>query len=164
MEMDMIHSDIKWTIGPIDSHVDAIKILFEENIGHRHEYNYIHNPLFDHTKFSYMGWIDTKLVYYTAGIEIPEFNGSIRIMSRHTRSRKVDWGTTSDDLDRGLKALDTSVHHAIGLGYKEVWVCREENPKILQYLSRQSNYNWDIQYEKLYYGGYQYVMRLIESL
>ena len=70
-------------------HIEIPVDFFAEKIetkGHKHESNYVQWPLFEHTKFSRMAY-DPHLIYYSAGIERPEYNGSIRIMSRHTRDR-----------------------------------------------------------------------------
>jgi len=151
---------IEWYLEPIESHLDKIKELFLKNEDHRHADNYLVKPLFDETKFSRMGYADGKMIYYSAGIERPEYNGSIRIMSRHTRDRNFDFGSRSDDLARGLETLDLSVEYAKKLGYTDIWVSREENPKLLDFFSKNSRYSWSVAHEKMHYGGYQYIMRL----
>ena len=65
------------------------------------------------------------MVYYSAAIEIPEYNGSIRIMSRHTRDRNYDFGGWKADLERGTKTLDLSAEKCLDMGYKNIWVSRE---------------------------------------
>jgi len=152
---------INWILEPISTHLPEIEELFKKTIGHRHELNYTQNPLFNETKFSRMGYVDRKLIYYSAGIERPEYNGSIRIMSRHTRDRNFDFGTLSDDLARGLETLDQSAQYAALLGYTDIWVSREENPKILEYFAKNSNYNWTVTLENIPRGGKQYVLRLV---
>jgi hypothetical protein len=147
-----------WKLSPIDSHIDEIKQLFSQNADHKHADNYLKNPLFEYTKFARMGW-DDQLVYYSAGISIPEFNGSIRIMSRHTRARSYNWGSKTDDLTRGLDTLDQSVQAAQLLGFTDIWVSREENPNLLNYFANHSRFNWTVGYETMWYGGKQYVMR-----
>jgi len=151
-----------WKLSPIDPHIDEIKQLFSQNVDHKHADNYLKNPLFEHTEFARMGW-DGQLVYYSAGISIPQFNGSIRIMSRHTRSRSYDWGSMSDDLSRGLDTLDQSVDMASELGFTDIWVSREENPNLLEYFAKHSKYSWTVKQETLWYGGKQYVMRKVNE-
>ena len=85
-------------------------------------------PLFEHTKFARMGYDNDKMIYYSAGME-RSHNGSIRIMSRHTRDREYDFGFKSDDLARGLETLEKSVEYAQSLGYRDIWLSREFNPK-----------------------------------
>ncbi len=148
-----------WKLCPIELHIEEIKKLFNKTKGHKHQDNYIKWPLFEYTKFARMGW-DKHLIYYSAGIERPEYNGSIRIMSRHTRDRSYNFGTYNDDLKRGLETLEQSTYYAKKLGYKNIWVSREESPKLLEYFSNHSKYNWTLNYEKLHYGGKQYVMRI----
>ena len=41
-----------------------------------------------------MGYDNDKMIYYSAGMERPQYNGSIRIMSRHTRDREYDFGSS----------------------------------------------------------------------
>ena len=147
-----------WKLSPIDPYVSEIKQLFEQNADHKHADNYLKNPLFEHTKFARMGW-DQSLVYYSAGISIPQFNGSIRIMSRHTRARSYNWGSKSDDLTRGLDTLDQSVEMAEQLGFTNIWVSREENPNLLNYFANHSRFTWTVGYETMWYGGKQYVLR-----
>jgi hypothetical protein len=151
-----------WKLSPIDPYIDDIKQLFNQNADHKHADNYIKWPLFEHTKFSRMGW-DPELVYYSAGIERPEYNGSIRIMSRHTRSRNYDFGGWAADLKRGLETLDTSVAYAMNLGYTDIWVSREESPNIFEHFAKHSNYDWAIAKEKLPNdAGDQWVLRLLK--
>lgn len=151
---------IKWFLEPIDSHLEKIKELFAKNSDHRHADNYLKTPLFKETKFSRMGYANEKMVYYSAGIERPEYHGSIRIMSRHTRDRDFNFGSKADDLSRGLETLEVSVNYARSLGYTDIWVSREENPKLLEYFAKNSKFSWDVNHEKMHYGGYQYIMRL----
>lgn len=148
-----------WKLCPIELHIEEIKKLFNKTKGHKHQDNYIKWPLFEYTKFARMGW-DKHLIYYSAGIERPEYNGSIRIMSRHTRDRSYNFGTYNDDLKRGLETLEQSTYYAKKLGYKNIWVSREESPKLLEYFSKHSQYNWKLNYEKLHYGGKQYILRI----
>ena len=148
-----------WKLCPVDPYLDEIKELFNNTKGHKHHDNYVKWPLFEYTKFARMGW-DKKLVYYSAGIERPEYYGSIRIMSRHVRDRNYDFGSYADDLQRGLTTLNTSTKYAKNLGYTDIWVSREESPKLLEYFSKHSFYDWNIIYEQLHYGGFQHVMRL----
>lgn len=149
------------TIREIDNHIHDIQRLFATTKGHRHEKNYVENPLFEHTKFAMMGWHEGTLVYYSAGIERPEYNGSIRIMSRHVRHTEYDFGGRAKDLKRGLNTLDLSTEYAINKGYKDIWVSREENPNLLYYFQKHSKYDWSVQHEKLHYGGYQWILRLV---
>jgi len=139
---------MQWYLEPIEPHLDAIKLLFEKNAEHRHASNYLKFPLFEYTKFSRLGY-DKKLVYYSAGIERPEYKGSIRIMSRHTRDRFYNFGGWKKDLKRGIDTLDLSTEHALNLGYKDIWVSREESPNILQHFKEHSAYSWKITYEKI---------------
>ncbi len=155
-----VMTHIEWYLEPIKPHIEKIKDLFAKNADHRHADNYIKRPLFEETKFSRMGYVDGNMIYYSAGIERPEYNGSIRIMSRHTRDRNFNFGSRSDDLSRGLETLDQSVIYAQSLGYTDIWVSREENPKLLEFFSKNSKFSWTVDYEKMHYGGYQYIMRL----
>ncbi len=109
------------------------------------------------------------MVYYSAGVERPEYDGSIRIMSRHTRIRTVlindkitdyDWGKTSDDLKRGNATLTQSTKAALDLGYKDIWISREENPSLLKWFQKNSPYDWNITHEEIPKGGLQWVLRL----
>ena len=148
-----------WRIEEIDNHLEDIKTLFSHNIGHKHEDNYIKRPLFEHTKFARMGW-DPHLIYYSAGIERPEYNGSLRIMSRHTRDRNYNWGTIKDDLQRGNATLSHSTKYALEMGYKDIWISREESPKLLEWFQEHNFYNWKITQEEIPLGGLQWVLRL----
>ena len=150
---------MKWYLEPIDSHLLSIKELFAKNRGHKHQENYISDTLFEHTKFSRMAY-DKKMIYYSAGIERPEYNGSIRIMSRHTRDRNYNFGGWKADLARGLDTLEYSTNYALELGYKDIWVSREENPNLLHYFQKKSRYNWTVTQEQLPIGGIQWVLRL----
>lgn len=150
---------MKWYLGPIEPHIEDIKKLFAKNADHKHSNNYIKWPLFQYTKFSRMAW-DPELIYYSAGIERPEYNGSIRIMSRHTRSREYDFGGYKADLTRGLETLDLSTKYAIELGYKSIWVSREEGPELLYYFAKHSGYRWEVNHESLPGNvGTQWVLR-----
>jgi hypothetical protein len=150
---------IDWTIDSIDRHLSSINPLFQSNADHKHASNYTQHPLFEHTKFARMGFDGMELVYYSAGIERPEYNGSIRIMSRHTRSRQFDFGGYKSDLIRGVETLDLSTEYALSIGYKDIWVSREESPQLLEYFAKASSYDWSVSYETLHYGGKQYVLR-----
>jgi len=151
---------MKWYLGKIQKHIPAIEELFANNANHKHAENYSKWPLFEYTKFSRMGYDDNKMVYYSAGIARPEYGNSIRIMSRHTRDRDYNFGSYKDDLDRGLKTLDYSAFYAIELGYKDIWVSREESPKLLEYFAKNSKLNWSVTYEDIPLGRKQYVLRL----
>ena len=151
---------IKWYIGPIQPHLHKIKELFAKNADHKLASNYLETPLFEHTKFARMGYSDDKMIYYSAGMERPQYNGSIRIMSRHTRDRDFDFGTRSDDLARGLETLEQSVVYAQELGYKDIWLSREFNPKLFEYFAKKSKYQWTVTHEMMQYGEKQYIMRL----
>ena len=150
---------MKWALEEINSHLEEIQELFAKTKGHKHAENYSKWPLFEHTKFARMAW-DPHLIYYSAGIERPEYNGSIRIMSRHTRDRSYNFGGFKADLARGLETLDASTRYALDLGYKDIWVSREENPKLLEYFQNESYYIWDIAHENIPKGGLQWVLRL----
>jgi|TARA_B110000908_G_scaffold122535_1_gene143729 hypothetical protein len=149
-----------WKTSEIKNYLNDIETLFQKTNGHKHSDNYLINPLFEHTIFARMGW-DQHLVYYSAAIERPEYNGSIRIMSRHTRDRNYNFGTYKDDLKRGIETLDNLTGKAIELGYKDIWVSREESPKLLNYFAKTSKYDWKVSYETLHYGGMQYILRKI---
>ena len=150
---------MKWRLEEIDPHLEDIKELFAKTQGHKHADNYSKWPLFEHTKFARMAW-DPHLIYYSAGIARPEYNGGIRIMSRHTRDRDYDWGTMQDDLQRGNSTLGFSTKTALDMGYKDIWVSREENPKLLKWFQEHSFYNWNITQEEIPLGGLQWVLRL----
>lgn len=152
---------IDWYLEPIDSHLDRIKELFAQNADHKLASNYLKMPLFEFTKFSRMGYSDGKMIYYSAGIERPQYNGSIRIMSRHTRDRNFNFGLRTDDLKRGLETLEQSVEYAKNLGYNNIWVSREFNPKLFDWFASNSKYNWTVTYEMMHYGEYQYILRLV---
>mgnify|MGYP001212295720 FL=1 len=160
---------MKWYLKDINPHIYDIKKLFEKTKGHKHESNYVKWPLFEHTKFARMGydfeyhWKNQQkwnLVYYSAGIERPEYNGGIRIMSRHTRDRNHNWGSMKDDLQRGNATLEQSTKYALELGYKDIWVSREENPKLLEWFQEHNSYNWKLTQEEIPRGGLQWVLRL----
>ena len=150
---------MQWYLEPIEAHLEAIKLLFVKTQGHKHADNYSKWPLFQYTKFARMAY-DPHMIYYSAGIERPEYNGSIRIMSRHTRDRDYNFGGFKADLQRGLDTLDKSTKYALELGYTDIWVSREENPKLLEYFQSNSQYNWNVTHEELHYGGKQWVMRI----
>lgn len=150
---------MKWLLEDINPHLHDIKELFEKTKGHKHESNYVKWPLFEYTKFSRMAF-DPHLIYYSAGIERPEYNGSIRIMSRHTRDRNYDWGSMNDDLRRGNQTLEESTKYALQLGYKDIWISREENPKLLEWFQKHNFYNWNLTQEDIPRGGLQWVLRL----
>ena len=81
-------------------------------------------------------------------------------MSRHTRDRNYDFGGWKADLARGLDTLEYSTNYALELGYKDIWVSREENPNLLHYFQKKSRYNWTVTQEQLPIGGFQWVLRL----
>jgi len=150
-----------WKLNKIEKYIPYINELFEKNRGHKHEDNYLKNPLFEYTKFARMGWDNyDNMVYYSAAVEIPEYNGSIRIMSRHTRDRNYDFGGWKADLKRGTTTLDLSAEKCLDMGYKNIWVSREESPNLFKAFQKMSKYNWNITYEQLHYGGMQYVLRI----
>jgi len=153
---------MNWYLEPIEPHLDSIKELFQKNKDHRLANNYLEMPLFEHTKFARMGYHNGKMIYYSAGIERPEYNGSIRIMSRHTRDRSFDFGSKQDDLKRGLETLELSVEYAKELGYTDIWVSREFNSKLFEWFAQNSKYQWTINKELMHYGEYQYIMRLVQ--
>ena len=147
-----------WKLCSITDYQKEIDTLFQQNKSHKHADNYLKEPLFEWTVFARMGF-DPNLVYYSAGIERPEYNGSIRIMSRHTRDVQYDFGGWKADLNRGLETLDLSTEMAMDLGYDDIWVSREESPNLLVYFQKYSKYKWTINYERLPVGGTQYVLR-----
>lgn len=151
---------IKWYLEPIESHLEKIKELFAKNADHKLASNYLDMPLFEHTKFARMGYNDDEMIYYSAGMERPQYNGSIRIMSRHTRDRNYNFGNRSDDLTRGLETLELSVDYAKNLGYNDIWLSREFNPKLFEYFANKSKHCWTVTHEMMHYGEKQYIMRL----
>jgi hypothetical protein len=154
-------TQIRWYIEPIENHMAKIKSLFSLNYNHRHADNYLKYPLFAETKFARMGYNLDNMIYYSAGIERPEYNGSIRIMSRHTRDRNFNFGGVSADLARGIETLDQSTQYALDLGYKDIWISREENSKILDYFKINSKFTWNVTCEDIPRGySSQYVLRL----
>ena len=104
-----------WKTCSIEHHLDEIKELFSQNSAHKHADNYLKEPLFEYTKFARLGFAP-NLVYYSAGVERPEYNGSIRIMTRHTRSRNHDFGSRKDDLIRGVETLDILAEESLNKG------------------------------------------------
>lgn len=151
---------MNWLIGSIEPHLEGVTQLFSKTEGHRHVDNYIKWPLFQHTKFARMAY-DPHMIYYSAGISRPEYQGGIRIMSRHTRDRSYDFGGIAADLKRGKDTLDQSVAYAIELGYADIWVSREENPKLLEYFQKVSDYDWSITHTEIPCGGMQWVLQLV---
>lgn len=153
-----------WKTCLIDNYLEEIKTLFAKNVDHRHADNYLKEPLFEHTKFARLGW-DPHLVYYSAGVERPEYNGSIRIMTRHTRDRNHNFGGLKNDLNRGVETLDELASKAIEEGYNNIWMSREESPKILEHFCKNSKYKWKITYEPMPHNTKikQYVIRLQNS-
>ena len=147
-----------WKLCSIHNYRKDIDTLFQQNKYHKHASNYLTEPLFEWTVFARMGF-DPHLVYYSAGIERPEYDGSIRIMSRHTRDIKYNFGGWKADLTRGLATLDLSTEMAMNLGYNDIWVSREESPNLLEYFKSNSKYKWKVSYERLPVGGTQYVLR-----
>ena len=160
---------ILWIVEPIDDYLEDIKRLFSNNHDHKHSANYLQYPLFQYTKFARMGWIGKDLVYYSAAIERPEYNGSIRIMTRHTRNRNMSFGGKHADKVLGTQTLDTLAKEAIHHGYKNVWMCREESPKILEYFAEHSMYFWEVEYALLpgtenwadKSAAYQWIMKAV---
>jgi hypothetical protein len=152
---------IDWYLEPIENHLVYIKQLFEQNKDHRHAQNYSKWTLFEYTKFARMGYRDDKLIYYSAGIERPEYEGSIRIMSRHTRDRSYSWGTLQQELQRGNETLTLSTNCALSLGYKNIWVSREENPRLLQWFQTNNTYTWELNQEEVPRGGLQWVLQKV---
>lgn len=135
---------MKWYLGPVDDHLGNIKKLFEKNRGHKHEDNYLKWPLFHQTVFARIGYNENNVIYYSAGIERPEYHGGIRIMSRHTRDRDYDFGSMKDDLNRGLDTLDQSTKYALELGYTDIWLSREESPNLFKHFLNNSQYSWNL--------------------
>ena len=62
-------------------------------------------------------------------------------MTRHTRSRNHDFGSRKDDLIRGVETLDILAEESLNKGYTNIWMSREESPKILEYFCKNSKYN-----------------------
>ena len=152
-----------WKISPIDDYINEIKTLFLQNINHKHADNYMKHPLFEHTKFARMGFDNGNLVYYSAAVERQEYNGSIRVMTRHTRDVDYDFGSWNDDLTRGTETLDLLTNKCLSMGYSNIWFSREESPKMLEIFQKRSVYKWSINYEKLPIGGIQWVLRLTST-
>ena len=151
-----------WKLCEIEPYIPEIKTLFLANHDHKHADNYLKYPLFQYTRFARMGW-DPDLVYYSAGIERPEYNGSIRIMSRHTRDRDYNWGGYKADLIRGTETLDASTEYALNLGYTNIWLSREESPKLFEHFAERSRFNWKITYEQIPgINSHQHILRLQE--
>ena len=148
-----------WKISTIKPYINDIKILFQQNNNHKHAKNYLVKPLFEHTVFARMGWDKNRLVYYSAAIQRPEYGDSIRIMSRHTRCTKYNFGGYKKDLKRGLDTLDQLTETAMNFGYEDIWVSREESPNLLKHFAKNSKHFWSLKKEKLHYGGEQYVIR-----
>lgn len=150
-----------WKICSIEPYLQEIKFLFAKNKGHKHQDNYLVKPLFEYTKFARLGW-DPQLVYYSAGVERPEYNGSIRVMTRHTRDRDHNFGTLKDDLNRGVETLDELTKTALHKGYTDIWMSREESPKMLEYFQKHSQFDWNITFEHMPQNktNKQYVIRL----
>ena len=65
-----------------------------------------------------------------------------------------------DDLQRGNETLEQSTKYALDLGYKDIWVSREENPKLLEWFQEHNSYNWKLTQEEIPRGGLQWVLRL----
>lgn len=155
-----------WKLCEIDPYIDDILELFSKNANHKHAQNYSRYPLFEYTKFARMGWDQDRMIYYSAGIERPEYSNSIRIMSRHTRDRDYNFGGYRADLQRGLETLDRLTERSREQGYTDIWVSREESPELLEYFARHSKYSWQVTYETMpgsenWLTGvqYQYVLR-----
>ena len=138
-----------WKLCEIDPYMTDISELFAKNADHKHAQNYNKYPLFEYTKFARMGWDQGRMVYYSAGVERPEYNGSIRIICRHTRDRDYDFGGWRADLRRGLDTLDQLTERSLQQGYTDIWVSREESPELLDYFSKNSKYNWQVKQEAM---------------
>lgn len=153
-----------WKTCSIEPHLDEIKKLFAKNENHKHADNYLKEPLFEYTKFARLGW-DPSLVYYSAGVERPEYNGSIRVMTRHTRDRDHNFGSWKDDLKRGVETLDELASTALSKGYTNIWMSREESSKMLEYFQKHSKYTWNLSFEPMPHNKRieQYVIRLKDS-
>lgn len=138
-----------WQLCEIEPHIADIRKLFAKNKNHKHAQNYSKHPLFEYTKFARMGWDQGRMVYYSAGVERPEYNGSIRVISRHTRDRDYDFGGWRADLIRGTDTLDQLTERSQQAGYKDIWVSREESPELLEYFARHSKYEWQVTHEQM---------------
>ena len=46
------------------------------------------------------------------------------------------------------------------MGYNDIWVSREENPKLLEWFQQNNFYNWTLKQEDIPMGGLQWVLRL----
>ena len=161
---------VLWIVEPIDDYLEDIKRLFSNNHNHKHSANYLQYPLFQYTKFARMGWIGKDLVYYSAAVERPEYNGSIRIMSRHTRNSKVFYYQSKYSARvLGTETLDTLAKEAIRYGYKDVWTSREESPLALNIIKEHSKYYWKVEYKLLpgtenwadKSAAYQWIMKAV---
>ena len=153
-----------WKTCSIEPYLDEIKTLFSKNADHKHADNYLKEPLFEYTKFARLGW-EPNLVYYSAGVERPEYNGSIRIMTRHTRDRDHNFGSLKDDLKRGVETLDNLAARALEEGYTNIWMSREESPKMLEYFCKHSKYTWKVTFEPMPHNARieQYVIRIQDT-
>ena len=156
-----------WKLCEIDPYLDDIQELFAKNADHKHAQNYSEYPLFEYTKFARMAWDNNQMIYYSAGVERPEYDGSIRVICRHTRDRTYDFGGFKADLIRGLDTLDQLTERSITQGYKDIWVSREESPELLEYFSKHSKYKCNVTHEPMpgsesWDTGiqYQYVLRI----
>ena len=149
---------ISWKICTLSDYKDDIERLFAENQDHKHKDNYLKYPLFEYTEIARLGFYKDRLVYYSAAVERPEYNGSIRVMTRHTRSRLFNWDK-SEDIARGTETLDTLTDYALVLGYDDIWFSREESPAICKLMKKQSKHDWTIQQEEIPLGGVQWTLR-----
>ena len=138
-----------WKLCEIDPYIADIEDLFSKNADHKHAQNYSKYPLFQYTVFARMGWDQGRMVYYSAAVERPEYNGSIRIICRHTRDREYNFGGWRADLQRGLETLDKLTLRAKDLGYTDIWVSREESPELLHYFAEHSKYSWNVTHQPM---------------
>lgn len=153
---------IDWYLEPIEGHILKIIELFEQNHDHKLAKNYLNEKerLFEYTKFARMGYYQGKMIYYSAGMERTYYNGSIRIMSRHTRDRNFDFGSRQDDLKRGLETLESSVKYAQNLGYTDIWISREFSNSLFKWFAAHSKYNWKLGTKLMQNNEYQYILQL----
>ena len=79
---------MKWALEEINL-LEEIQELFAKTKAPNTQKITVNGPLFEHTQvcMAWGGGGDPIPIYYSAGIERPEYNNSIRIMSRYTRDR-----------------------------------------------------------------------------
>ena len=146
----------------IQDNIHSIMNLFLQNVDHRHSANYIKEPLLEYMKFARVGFNgDNDIVYFSGALQRPEYDDSIRVISRHTRDVLHDWGGWRDDIKRGTQTLDQLTDKCLEIGCTNVWVSREEDYTLIQTLGKHSKYDWSVAKETLHNGSEQWVLRLL---